>query len=54
METFNRICISVILGTAALGLLAVVISIISWAVVTLIDYYRFLKRLNEKEAKRKE
>lgn len=53
METFNSICISIILGSAALGLLSVFLIATSWGVITLIDYYQYCKLVNKKAEEKK-
>lgn len=44
MDTFIKICLAFILGGMSLTMLAVS----SWAVVTVIDYCKFIKRKNDK------
>lgn len=45
METFNHICVTILLGGAAL----IVLSIAFYALITVIDYYKFIKRKQREE-----
>lgn len=42
METFNHICITILLG----GTAVIVLAVAFYALITVIDYYKFIKRTN--------